>query len=159
MTSKVISRTAIRGGFILSVLMATYACNPNKTETKRSNNLEFVQCDPNGVSVPVTKTNGVPATYEYIFVCAGNNVQWFTDDDNFTFDVDFDPGSNPNDLFDPAKPPFHSKPDPSGKHKHATDVQKVSDKAKKYKDYSYTIHATDKTGKAVPTSDPHIIPM
>ena len=157
MTGKVILRTAARSGFILSVVMMTYGCNFTKTSNK-SHNLAFVQCDPD-VDVPVIQATGtVSPVDQVIFVCVGNKVQWFTDD-NFTFDVVFDPASNADDLFAPAKPPFHSKPDPSGKHKHASDILKISNKAKSLKDYSYTIQATDNTGKPVSTNDPHVIPM
>ena len=155
MTSKVIWRMAVRSGFILSVLMTTYACNLNREPTK-SHNLKFVQCDPQ-VPVPVT-TSGVSPADQVIFVCVGNEVEWFTDQD-FKFTVVFDPVSTPDDLFDPAKPPFKSNPDPSGRHKHTTGGLKVSNKAKSFKDYPYTIQATDSTGKPVPASDPHIIPM
>jgi hypothetical protein len=159
MTSKVILRATILGGFILGVLMTTYACNFNTDRTTKSHNLKYVQCDSD-VPVPVIKATGtVSSVDQVIFVCVGNRVQWFTDDANFTFDVVFDPTSNADDLFDPTKPPFHSKPDPSGKHKHATDVLNVSNKAKSLKDYPYTINATDATGKPVAASDPHVIPM
>ena len=156
MSSKVILRKAIRSGFVLSVLMTTYACNFNKPETK-SNNLKFVQCNPDGITVPVTAPGSVPFEYEFIFVCAGNDVEWVTDDASFTFTIDFDPSAN--DLFESGKTHFDSKPDPTGKHKHAIKGQKVSNHAKTLFDHPYTIKATDKTGKPVPTSDPHVIPM
>jgi hypothetical protein len=159
MTSRVILRMALRCGFILGLLTTTYACNFSADRTSKSHNLKFVQCDSD-VPVPVIQATGtVSAVDQVIFVCVGNKVQWFTDDANFTFDVVFDPTSNADDLFDPAKPPFHSKPDPSGKHKHASDVVTVSNKAKSLKDYPYTIQATDKAGKPVAASDPHVIPM
>jgi hypothetical protein len=159
MNSKVIWRMAIRSGFISSVLMTTYACGFSTDRTIKSHNLKFVQCDSD-VPVPVIKATGtVSSDDQVIFVCVGNKVQWFTDDSNFTFDVVFDPTSNADDLFDPAKPPFHSKPDPTGKHQHASDILTVSNKAKSLKDYPYTIQATDKTGKPVAASDPHVIPM
>jgi hypothetical protein len=82
MTSKVILRTAIRSGFILSVLMTTYACNLSTDRTTKAHNLTFVQCDSD-VPVPVIKATGtVSAVDQVIFVCVGNKVQWFTDDDN-----------------------------------------------------------------------------
>jgi hypothetical protein len=160
MTSKVIFLMAVRCGFVLTVLMTSYACgNEPKLQNDKSHNLKFVQCDAD-VPVPVIKATGtVSSVDQVIFVCVGNKVQWFTDDANFTFDVVFDPASNADDLFDPVKPPFHSKPDPTGKHQHASDVLTVSNKAKSLKDYPYTIQATDKTGKPVAASDPHVIPM
>jgi hypothetical protein len=94
-----------------------------------------------------------------IFVCAGNNVQWFTDVPNFMFTVVFDPTTNPGDLFDSLPAQFPSKPDPSGTHQFVTGVQVVSKKAIKFKDYSYSIQPPDKTGKPVAASDPHVIPM
>jgi hypothetical protein len=154
MTSNVIWRTAIRSGFILSVLTTTYSCNLNKPETpKTSNNLKFVQCDANGVDVPVASPGSVPPVYEYVFVCSGNPLEWGTDDD-FKFSIDFDPSAT--DLFESGKTHFDSAPDPSGKHKHAIKGQKVSNHAKKL-DHHYCIYPQ---GKACDTaSDPHVIPM
>jgi hypothetical protein len=156
MTSKLILRMAARSGLILSVLMTTYACNFNADRTTKSHNLKYVQCDSD-VPVPVT-TGGVSTIDQVIFVCTGNDVEWFTDQD-FKFTVVFDPASTPNDLFDPKKPPFQSQPDGGGTHKHTTGRLKVSNKAGKFKDYPYTIQATDITGKPVAASDPHVIPM
>jgi hypothetical protein len=158
MTSKVILRTAIRAGFMLSILMTPYACDSYKPKLQndKSHNLKYVQCDPD-VPVPVT-TTGVSTIDQVVFVCTGNDVEWFTDQD-FKFTVVFDPASTPNDLFDPKKPPFMSQPDGSGTHRHTTGRLKVSNKAGKFKDYSYTIEATDITGKPVAASDPHVIPM
>ena len=157
MTSKVILRMAVRSGLILSVLMTTYACNLNKPETKTSNNLKFVQCDPNGINVPVTKPGNVPPEDEVIFVCAGNPVEWFTDDD-FKFAVDFDPSST--DLLGSGKTHFDSAPDPTGKHKHAIKGEKVSNHANKLQDHPYRIHpAGTPVSASDATNDPHVIPM
>ncbi|HSY33699.1 MAG TPA: hypothetical protein VLA42_17080 [Verrucomicrobiae bacterium] len=159
MTSNAIWRTAIRSGFILSVLTTTYSCNFKTPETapKTANNLTYVQCNPNGINVPVTAPGSVPLAYEYIFVCAGNPVEWFTDDD-FKFTVDFDPSAT--DLFESKKTHLDSAPDPTGKHKHAIKGQKVSDHAKKLLDHSYCIHpqGTPVSACGAP-SDPHVIPM
>ena len=159
MTSRVILRIAIRGGFILSVLMTTYACDLKRPGVQQtSHNLKHVRCDSD-VSVSVT-TSGVSSPDDAaIFVCVGNNVQWVTDDPNFMFTIVFDPVTNPNDLFESSQPQFPSKPDPSGTHKYVTDVQKVGKKAIKFKDYSYSIAPTVNTGKPVAASDPHVIPM
>jgi len=155
MISNVIWRTAIRGGFILSVLMTAYACN--KPETQTSNDLRFVRCDPNGKYLPVASPGTVPPEDEVIFVCAGNPVEWFTDAD-FKFTIDFDPSAT--DLFESGKTHFDSAPDPTGKHKHGIKGQKVSNHAKKFQDHAYSIHPQ---GTPVPasdtTSDPHVIPM
>ncbi len=159
MTSKVILRIAIRSGFILSVLMTTYACNfktPSPQQT--SHNLKHVKCDSD-VSVSVTTSGVSSPDDEAIFVCAGNNVQWFTDDPNFMFTIIFDPLTNPGDLFELSPTQLPSKPDPSGTHKYVTDAQKVSKKAIKFKDYSYSIPPTVNNGKPVAASDPHVIPM
>jgi hypothetical protein len=159
MTSRVILRIALCGGFILSVLMTTYACNFKTPETapKTANNLTYVQCNPNGITIPVNTPGSVPFAYEFIFVCAGNDVEWVTDDD-FQFSVDFVPSAT--DLFQSGKSHFDSAPDPSGKHKHAIKGQKVSDHAKKLLDHPYCIHPQ---GTPVPAcgaaSDPHVIPM
>lgn len=158
MTNNVIWRTAIRSGFILSVLMTTYSCGSNTDRTTKSHNLKFVQCDPN-VSVSVTTGGVSSADDDAIFVCAGNNVQWFTDVPNFMFTVVFDPATNPGNLFDSSQPQLPSKPDPSHTHQYITDVQVVSKKAIKFKDYSYSIQPPDKTAKPVAASDPHVIPM
>jgi hypothetical protein len=159
MTSRVILRTAIRSGLILSVLMTTYACNVNKPvpQTQTSNDLTYVQCDPNGKIVPVTQPGHVPFVYEIIFVCPGNPVEWFTDDD-FKFTVDFAPSAT--DLFVSKKTHFDSAPDSSGKHKHAIKGEKVSDHPNKLQDHPYTIHPTGTPiPTSDPTSDPHVIPM
>jgi hypothetical protein len=155
MTSKMILRTAVRSAFILSVLMTAYACNFNKPgPAQTSNDLTFVRCDPNGKHLPVTHPGTVPPATEFIFVCAGNEVEWFTDEGSFKFTVDFDPLAT--DLFVSRKTHFESELDPSGKHKHAIKGEKVSEHANKLQDHPYRIHPT---GTPVPASDPHVIPM
>jgi hypothetical protein len=159
MTNKVLWRTAMRSGFILSVLTTTYSCNFKKPEPapKTSNNLAYVQCDSNGVNVPVTSPGSVPLAYKYVFVCAGNPVEWFTDYD-FKFSVDFVPPAP--DLFRSGKSLFVSASDASGKHKHAITGEKVSDRPNKLLDHPYCIHPQGTPVQPCDAvSDPHVIPM
>jgi hypothetical protein len=158
MNSRVIVRIAIRAGFILSVLMTTYGCNFRKPATdETSHNLKHLKCDSD-VTVFVTSSGLSSPDDDAIFVCAGNKVQWVTDESNFMFTIAFDPATNPHDLFgSPSSLP--SKPDPSHTHQYITDVQMVKNTAMKFKDYSYSIQPPDKTSKPAAASDPHVIPM
>src|SRR5580700_11499759 len=103
MTSKAIWRTAIRSVFILSVLMTAFACDFNKpAQQQTSHNLKHVKCDSD-VSVSVTTSGVSSPDDDAIFVCAGNKIQWVTDDPNFMFTIVFDPLTTPGDLFDSSQ--------------------------------------------------------
>ncbi len=154
-------RIAVGGVLIPGVLMVSYACQNQHLTPETSHNLKYVQCNPQGfVDVEVKKDSGVAPINEYIFVCAGDKVRWFTDDDNFSFTINFNDLADPKDLFESGSSHFPSKPDteaePTKRHKRVSEVQKVSKNAKHYKDYPYD---ADKSGNIVSSNDPHIIPM
>jgi len=167
MTSEAIWRMAVRIGFVAGLAMMSYGCDSNKPE-KKSYNLKFVACSPDK-TVDVEIKSGTVSTVipvdQYVFVCVGDKVRWFTDDDNLTFTAQFDVtgAAKTNDLFESGTSSIPSKPDTSASdkkgHKQATDPETVSTKVTPYKDYSYTVIATDKNGKTVSTNDPHVIPM
>lgn len=174
MNTKAVWRMALRFELIVGVVVMSYGCELNKPESQKepsaesgrnkSYNLKFVACSPDKmVDVEIKNAQVVPVD-EYVFVCSGDKVRWFTDDDNLTFTAQFDVigGAKTNDLFESGVSSIPSKPgtasDKRG-HKQVTDAETVSAKVTPYKDYSYKVIATDKNGKAVSTNDPHVIPM
>jgi hypothetical protein len=163
MTGEAISRTALPVGLLAVLAMMSYGCE------KKSHNLKYVACNPDKtVNVEIKNVKAVPQVApvdEYVFVCPGDKVRWFTDDDNLTFTTQFDvPGAaKTNDLFESGTSSIPSKPNTNASdkngHKQATDAEIVSTKVTPFKDYSYKVIATDKSGKPVATNDPHVIPM
>src|ERR1700722_181290 len=130
-----------------------------------SYNLKYVACSPDKMVDVEIKTGADAPPDQYIFVCVGDKIRWFTDDDNsFTAKFNETAGARTNNLFESGLAVIPSKPDTSpnvgGKsHKQVTDTQIVSKNAILYNDYSYQVVARDKNGKTVATSDPHVIPM
>jgi hypothetical protein len=176
MNSKVIWRMALRIGLLGGLAMMSYGRDLNKPEAekdkqaesgrkKTSYNLKYVACSPNHtVDVQIKNRQVVPVD-QYVFVCVGDKVRWYTDDD-LTFTAKFDDTATvkATTLFESGEGSFTSKPDtnPSATdtpHKQVTGTQTVSKNATKFQDYSYQVLARDKNGKSVPTNDPHVIPM
>src|ERR1700730_8170986 len=103
MTSKGVCRMAAPIGFLAALAMMSYGYNLKKPESKKdkqadagrkktSYNLEYVACPHNPdktVEVEVKSGNVAPVD-QYIFLCKGDKVLWFTDEDNLKFTVQFD---------------------------------------------------------------------
>jgi hypothetical protein len=174
-TSKAIWRTAVRVGFLAGFAMMAYSCNTNKPEPekdiqaesgrKTSYNLKYVACSPDKTVEVEIKSGQVAPVDQYIFVCVGDKVRWYTEDD-LTFTAKFDDTAavKSNTLFESGEGSFTSKPDTGPSvadkhHKQVTDTQTVSKNVTLYHDYSYQVLARDKNGKTVSTNDPHVIPM
>jgi hypothetical protein len=174
MTSKAIWRMATNIGFLAGLAMFSYGRDLNKPEPekdkqaesarkKTSYNLKYVACSPDHtVDVQIKNRQVVPVD-QYVFVCVGDKVRWYTDDD-LTFTAKFDDTATvkTSTLFESGEGSFTSKPATSATdnhHKQVTDTQTVSKNVTKYQDYSYQVLARDKDGKTVPTNDPHVIPM
>jgi len=176
MTSKGVWRMAAFIGFLAALAMMSYGCDLNKPESekdkqaesgrkKTSYNLEYVACPHNPdktVEVEVKSGNVAPVD-QYIFLCKGDKVLWFTYEDNLKFTVQFDDtaAAKTTSLFESGQAKFPSKPDTSNdkRHKQVTDIQTVGANATQYQDYSYKVLPTDKNGKTGSTNDPHVIPM
>src|ERR1700719_338816 len=165
-------------GLIVPMVLMSCGCESNKpdaqpvaqkdtqAESGRKNtsyNLKYVACSPDKMVDVEIKTGAVAPVDQYIFVCVGDKIRWFTDDDNsFTAKFNETAGARTNNLFESGLAFIPSKPDTSpnvgGKsHKQVTDTQIVSKNAILYNDYSYQVVARDKNGKTVATSDPHVI--
>jgi hypothetical protein len=176
MTSTAVWKMAITIGFLTGMTMISYGCDLNKPESEKdehaesgrkrtSYNLEYVRCpgNPNSlVEVEVDEKGHIDPKNEYIFLCKGDKVRWFTDKDKVTFTVQFDDTSaaRPNRLFDSGQSTFPSKPDTSAdkRHKQVTETQTIGPNATPYDDFSYKTLSPDK-GQTVSNNDPHIIPM
>ena len=169
-----------RFGLIVGVVATGYGCESNKPEVQpeaqkdaqadsgrknTSYNLKYVACSPDKMVDVEIKSGAVAPVDQYVFVCVGDKIRWFTDDDNsFTAKFNETAGAKANNLFESGLAVIPSKPDTSpnvaGKsHKQVTDTQIVSKNAILYNDYSYQVVARDKNGKTVAASDPHVIPM
>jgi len=170
----------IAHGLIVGVVMISYGCDSNKPEAppvaqkdtqaelgrkNTSYNLKYVACSPDKMVDVEIKSGAVAPVDQYVFVCVGDKIRWFTDDDNsFTAKFNETAGAKSNNLLESGLAVIPSKPDTSpnvgGKsHKQVTDTQIVSKNAILYNDYSYQVVARDKNGKTVASSDPHVIPM
>ena len=177
MTSKATWRMAVRIGLLAGLAMMSFGCDLNKPEAEKDNqaesgrkktsyNLKYVACPHNPdktVEVEIKSGNIAPVD-QYIFLCKGDKVLWFTDEDNLKFTVQFDDtaAATTNGLFESGQAKFPSKPDKASDkkgHKQVTDIQSVGVNATPYQDYSYKVLPTDKNGKTVSTNDPHVIPM
>src|ERR1700730_11278504 len=100
MTSKAIWRVTLQIGLLAGVAIISYGSDLNKPETakdkqaesgrkKTSYNLKYVACSPNHtVDVQIKNRQVVPVD-QYVFVCVGDKVRWYTDDD-LTFTAKFD---------------------------------------------------------------------
>jgi len=169
-----------RFGLIVGVVATGYGCESNKPEAQpetqkvtqadsgrqnTSYNLKYVACGPDKIVDVEIKSGVVAPVDQYVFVCVGDKIRWFTDDDNsFTAKFNEAAGAKTSNLFESGLAVIPSKPDTSpnvaGKsHKQVTDTQIVSKNAILYNDYSYQVVARDKNGKTVAASDPHVIPM
>jgi len=169
-----------RFGLIVGVVATGYGCELNKPDAQpeaqkdtqaelgrknTSYNLKYVACSPDKMVDVEIKSGAVAPVDQYVFVCVGDKIRWFTDDDNsFTAKFNETAGAKTNNLFESGLAVIPSKPDTSpnvgGKsHKQVTDTQMVSKNAILYNDYSYQVVARDKNGKTVAASDPHVIPM
>jgi plastocyanin len=163
MTSKV-WRMAVRIGFLAGLAMMSYGCDLGGKKT--SYNLKYVACRPDKTVEVEIKSAAVVPVDQYVFVCVGDKVRWFTEDDlTFTAKFDDTATAKTTTLFESGEGSFTSKPDtgPSVSdkkhHKQVTDTQIVGPNATQYQDYSYQVLARDKSGKTVSTNDPHVIPM
>jgi hypothetical protein len=112
------------------------------------------------------KSGVVAPVDQFIFVCVGDKIRWYTEDDlSFTAKFGDLATAKSNTLFESGEGSFTSKPDagPNASdkkhHKQVTDTQTVGPTAIPYQDYSYQVLARDKNGKTVSTNDPHVIPM
>ena len=168
---------AITIGFLVGITMISYGCDLNKPESekdkqadsgrkKTSYNLEYVRCPGNPdkpVELEIDENGHIDPKNQYIFLCKGDKVLWFTDKDKVTFTVQFDDTAVArNGLFESGQAKLPSKPDTSAnvkRHKQVTDTQTVGPTATPYQHYSYQVLARDKNGKTVSTNDPHVIPM
>jgi hypothetical protein len=180
MNGRVMWGTIARFGLIVGVVATGYGCESNKPEAQpevqkdtqadsgrknTSYNLRYVACSPDKMVDVEIKSGAVAPVDQYVFVCVGDKIRWFTDDDSsFTTQFDVTKAAKTNNLFESGLAVIPSKPDTSpnvgGKsHKQVTDTQIVSKNAILYNDYSYQVVARDKNGKTVATSDPHVIPM
>lgn len=174
MTSKATWRMAVRIGLLAGLAMMSFGCDLNKPEAEKDNqaesgrkktsyNLKYVACPHNPdktVEVEIKSGNIAPVD-QYIFLCKGDKVLWFTDKDKVTFTVQFDDTAvaRNNGLFESGQAKLPSKPDTSAnvkRHKQVTDTQTIGPNATQYQDYSYNVV---KNGQTVSTNDPHIIPM
>jgi hypothetical protein len=175
MTSKATWRMPVCIGFLAGFAMIGYGCDFNKPESEKDNqsdsgrkktsyNLEYVKCpgDPNKpVEVEINEKGQIDPINEYVFLCKGDKVRWFTDKDKVTFTLQFDDTAavKSTNLFESGQSKLPSKPDTSAsdrRHKQVTDTQTIGVNATQYQDYSYKV---DKNGQTVSTNDPHIIPM
>ena len=168
-------RLVARFGLIVGVVMMNYGCELNKPEPQKDTqaessrnkayNLKFVACSPDKMVDVEIKNGQVAPVDQFIFVCVGDKIRWFTDDDSsFTTQFDVTKAAKTNDLFESGLATIPSKPDASpatsGKHhKQVTDAQTITANATPFADYSYQVVARDKNGKTVASSDPHVIPM
>ena len=180
MTGKPVQRLIARFALIVGGLMMSYGCEVNKPEAQpeaqkdtqaesgrknTSYNLKYVACSPDKMVDVEIKSGAIAPVDQYVFVCVGDKIRWFTDDDNsFTAKFNETAGAKTNNLFESGLAVIPSKPDASpnvgGKsHKQVTDTQIVSKNAILYNDYSYQVVTRDKNGKTVAASDPHVIPM
>ncbi|HTG28127.1 MAG TPA: hypothetical protein VK818_07865 [Methylomirabilota bacterium] len=175
MTSQAICRATVRIGFLAGLAMMCDGCDLNKPKAddsqaesgrrKTSYNLKYVACSPDHTVEVEIKSGVVTPVDQYVFVCVGDKVRWFTEDDlSFTAKFDDPATVKTNTLFESGEGSFTSKPGSGPNvsdthHKQVTDTQTVGPNATKYQDYSYQIVARDKSGKAVSTNDPHVIPM
>ena len=169
-----------RFGLLMGLVATGYGCrldNPEAQPEARkdsqadsgrkstSYNLKYVACSPDKMVDVEIKSGAVGPVDQYVFVCVGDKIRWFTDDDNsFTAKFNETAGARTNNLFESGLASIPSQPDTSpnvaGKsHKQVTDTQIVSKNAILYNDYSYQVVARDKNGKTVAASDPHVIPM
>ena len=169
-----------RFGLILGVVATGHGCESNKPEAQpeaqkdtraesgrknTSYNLKYVACSPDKMVDVEIKNGQVAPVDQFIFVCVGDKIRWFTDDDNsFTAEFDVAKAAKNNHLFESGLATIPSKPDTSpatsGKHhKQVTDAQTITANATPFADYSYQVVARDKNGKTVASSDPHVIPM
>jgi hypothetical protein len=180
MTEKVAWAKVARFGLILGLVVTGHGCESNKPEAQpvaqkdtqaesgrknTSYNLKYVGCSPDKMVDVEIKSGAVADVDQYVFVCVGDKIRWFTDDDSsFITQFNVTKAAKTNDLFESGLAVIPSKPDTSpnvaGKsHKQVTDTQIVSKNAVLYNDYSYQVVAKDKNGKTVAASDPHVIPM
>jgi hypothetical protein len=172
--------TIARFGLIAGVMAMGYGCEVNKPEAQpeakkntqtdsgpknTSYNLKYVACSSDKMVDVEIKSGAVAPVDQYVFVCVGDKIRWFTDDDSsFTTQFDVTKAAKTTDLFESGLATIPSKPDTSPKvggksHKQVTDTEIVSKNAIFYNDYSYQVVARDKNGKPVASSDPHVIPM
>jgi len=175
MTSKATWKMAITIGFLAGITMISYGCDLNKPESekdkqadsgrkKTSYNLEYVRCPGNPdkpVELEIDENGHIDPENQYIFLCKGDKVLWFTDKNKVTFTVQFDDTAvaRTNSLFESGQAKLPSKPDTSAnvkRHKQVTDTQTIGPSATQYQDYPYNVV---KNGQTVSTNDPHIIPM
>jgi hypothetical protein len=174
MTGKPMWRLVVRG-LIVGVVMMSYGCELNKPEPQKdtqadssrnkSYNLKYVACSPDKMVDVEIKNGQVSPVDQFVFVCVGDKIRWFTDDDSsFTTQFDVTKAAKTNNLFESGLATIPSIPDTSpavsGKHhKQVTDAQTITANATPFKDYFYQVAVIDKNGKTVATSDPHVIPM
>jgi hypothetical protein len=174
MTGKPMQRLIARG-LMVGVVMISYGCELNTPEPQKdpqaesgrnkSYNLKYVACSPDKMVDVEIKNGQVAPVDQFVFVCIGDKIRWFTDDDSsFTTQFDVTKAAKTNDLFESGLATIPSKADTSpatsGKHhKQVTDAQTITANATPFADYSYQVLARDKNGKTVAASDPHVIPM
>src|ERR1700692_1091349 len=113
-----------RFGLIVGVVMMNYGCELNKPEPQKDKqaessrnkayNLKFVACSPDKMVDVEIKNGQVAPVDQFIFVCVGDKIRWFTDDDSsFTTQFDVTKAAQTNDLFESGLATIPSKPDAS----------------------------------------------
>ena len=179
MTRKNVVRMLTRGALFVGAASVMLGCDADRERDKDrdrdkhpamdmfSNNRSYVKCQKNinGADPEVEIKDGGLANPDddVIFVCAGEKIRWFTNDDGLSFTIDFDNLGNSGSVFKSRNKTLNSKvgnqADPHHQHPR-TDDEVIEDRPPSDKhliDHVYKL-ITKKNGH-VTTIDPHVIPM